>query len=41
MVKKIMFAYMVYIMGGHLWLDYSKYDKNDDIMLLAQALASS
>ena len=40
-VKKIMFACMVHIMGGHLWLYCSKYDKDVDIMLLAQVLASS
>ena len=40
-VKKILFAYMVYIMGGHLWLYYSKYDENVGLMLHAQVLASS
>ena len=43
MVKamKILFACMDYIMGGNLWLYYSKFDKNVDIMLNVQVLASS
>ena len=40
-VKKIIFTCVVYIMGGNLWLYYTKYDKNVDIMLHAQVLASS
>ena len=36
-VKKVMFACMVYIIGGHLWLQYSKNDNNVDIRLHAQA----
>ena len=32
---------MVHIMGGHLWLYYTKNDKNVDNMLHAQVLASS
>ena len=32
--QKIMFACMVYIMGGHLWLYYSKNDKNVDIIFM-------
>ena len=39
--KKIMFACMVYTMGGHLWSYYSKNDKHVDIDLHAQVLASS
>ena len=35
-----MFACMVYIVGGHLWLYYSKNDKIVDIMLHAQVLVS-
>ena len=35
-VKKIMFACMVYIINGHLWLQYCKYDKKVDVRLHAQ-----
>ena len=40
-VMKTMFACMVYIMGIHLWLQYTKHDKHVDIELHAQVLASS
>ena len=36
-----MFACTVYSMGVHLWLYYSKHDKDVDIMLHAHVLASS
>ena len=36
-----MFACMDYIMGGHLWFYYTKYDKYVDIELHTQVLASS
>ena len=39
--KKVMFECMVYIMGGHLWLYYCKFDKNVEIMLHAHVLAAS
>ena len=41
MVKNIVFACMVYIVGGHLWLQYSENNKDVDIMLHAQVLAPS
>ena len=40
-VKELMFACKVYLMGGHLWLYYSEYDKEVDIELHAQVSASS
>ena len=40
-VKKIMFACMVHIIGGHLWLYCTKKNKNVDIMFHAQVLALS
>ena len=37
-VNKIMFACVVYTMGGQLWLYYSIYDKKINIELHAQVL---
>ena len=39
--KKIMLACVENIMGGHLWLQYSKNDKHIDIELHAKVLDSS
>ena len=40
-VIKIMFTCVVNIMGGRLWLQYSRYDKNINIELHAQVLTLS
>ena len=37
-VNKIMFTCVVNIMGGRLWLYYTKYDKHVDIELHARVL---
>ena len=37
-IIKIMFACVIHIMGDHLWLYYTEYDKHVDIELHAQVL---